>query len=101
MKNLKVVMATALGEEYYHSQADQVSTDILFAIHIYTVISVVLYCGLVLIPVHSIMFKKVMLSLDSVCCFQVALHHLVCQCPTWITMVLNYAPLGCDRTVFI
>ena len=64
VKNLKIVMATALGEEYYHSQADQVSTDILFAIHIYTVISVVLYCGLVLIPVHSVMCKKVMLSID-------------------------------------
>ena len=58
VKNLKIVMATALGEEYYHSQADQVSTDILFAIHIYTVISVVLYCGLVLIPVHSIILVK-------------------------------------------
>ena len=53
VKNLKIVMATALGEEYYQSQADQVSTDILFAIHIYTVISVVLYCGLVLIHVHG------------------------------------------------
>ena len=39
------------------------------------------------------MGKKVMFS---VCCFQVALHHLVCPIPTWITMVLNYAPLGCD-----
>ena len=57
-KNLKIVKATALGEEYHHSQADQVSTDILFAIHIYTVISVVLYCGLVLIPVHSVYVQK-------------------------------------------
>ena len=32
VKNLKIVVATALGEEYYHSQGDQVSTDILFAI---------------------------------------------------------------------
>ena len=55
-KNLKIVIATALGEECYHSQGDQVSTDIWFAI--YTVISVVLYCGLVLIPVHSICYVQ-------------------------------------------
>ena len=36
VKNLKIVKATALGEECYHSQGDQVSTDILFAIYIYT-----------------------------------------------------------------
>ena len=33
-KNLKIVKATALGEECYHSQGGQVSTDILFAIYI-------------------------------------------------------------------